>query len=62
MSDYTAKYKKNRAILLAGSPDCALCGGPGADTADHIIPKMHGGGDELDNLQPAHGSCNSHCR
>jgi len=58
MSDYTAKYKKNRAILLAGSPDCALCGGPGADTADHIIPKMHGGGDELDNLQPAHGSCN----
>lgn len=52
-------YKKNRAIILAGSPDCALCGGPNANSADHIIPLMHGGDHSLDNLRPAHVRCNS---
>ena len=52
-------YRTNRAIILDGNPGCALCGRPGADTADHIIPYDAGGTDELDNLRPAHHSCNS---
>lgn len=38
---------------------CAYCHGPGADTADHIIPRSKGGPDTLDNLQAAHRVCNS---
>ena len=53
------EYRKNRATLLQDSPACALCGRPGADTADHIIPYDAGGSDDLDNLRPAHRSCNS---
>ena len=52
-------YRKNRAIILQGNPNCALCGGGGADTADHIIPFDAGGGHEVENLRPAHLKCNS---
>lgn len=38
---------------------CHLCGKPGANTIDHIIPRALGGTDELDNLRPAHKRCNS---
>lgn len=64
-----ARYRRNRAILLAPGPDCWLCGHPGATTADHIIPaklwprdasgRMLPGFDELPNLGPAHGSMGS---
>jgi 5-methylcytosine-specific restriction endonuclease McrA len=38
---------------------CWLCGLPGADTADHVIPVSKGGAVyDLDNLGPAHGTCN----
>lgn len=37
---------------------CHLCGGPGADSADHLIPRSKGGGHELANRRPAHASCN----
>jgi hypothetical protein len=53
------QYRKNRAELLQNNPECALCGKPGADTADHIIPYDAGGSDDLDNLRPAHRACNS---
>lgn len=62
----SARYRRNRAKLLAINTTCALCGHPGAQTADHIIPdkywprdangKRQPGFDELDNLQPAHGT------
>ena len=55
----STEYKRNRAQILIGQPDCALCGRPGADTADHITPLMHGGTHALDNLRPAHARCNS---
>jgi 5-methylcytosine-specific restriction endonuclease McrA len=40
---------------------CGLCSGevdPGDVHIDHIIPVVHGGGDELANLQVAHSTCN----
>lgn len=38
---------------------CALCGLPGADSADHIVPRSRGGAVyDLANLQPAHRRCN----
>lgn len=38
---------------------CALCGLPGADSADHIKPRSKGGAVyDLANLQPAHRRCN----
>lgn len=53
------EYKRNRAIVLSDAPNCAICGRPGADTADHIVPLDAGGDHSLDNLRPAHGTCNS---
>lgn len=38
---------------------CTLCGLPGSDTADHIIPRSKGGAVyDLRNLAPAHRRCN----
>jgi 5-methylcytosine-specific restriction endonuclease McrA len=54
-------YKANRKQILADGKEtiCALCGKPGANTADHIVSLMHGGDNSIDNLQPAHQRCNS---
>ena len=52
-------YRANRAAILEGSPLCWLCGRPGADTADHVVPYFMGGDDGIDNLRPAHAKCNS---
>lgn len=39
---------------------CRLCGLPGADTADHIVPRSKGGAlYDITNGRPAHSSCNS---
>lgn len=37
---------------------CHLCGLPGATTADHVLPRSRGGDNSIDNLRPAHKSCN----
>ncbi|WP_230972923.1 HNH endonuclease, partial [Gulosibacter hominis] len=38
---------------------CWLCGLPGADSADHVIPRSKGGAVyDLRNLAPAHKRCN----
>ncbi|WP_280429848.1 HNH endonuclease [Nocardia brasiliensis] len=47
------------ATLAEYGTICHLCGRPGATTADHVIPRSKGGPDSLDNLRPAHYSCNS---
>lgn len=52
-------YEKNRGIALSISRGCVLCGLPGANSADHVVPRSQGGTEELFNLAPAHLSCNS---
>lgn len=46
-------------VLAVKGTVCHLCGRPGADSADHVIPRSQGGTHALDNLQPAHAACNS---
>ena len=41
-------------ILRRDNGICHICGQPGADTADHIIPVAHGGTDDDTNLAAAH--------
>lgn len=45
-------------VLGTYGTDCHLCGGPGATSADHLVPRSKGGTDALDNLRPAHLGCN----
>lgn len=61
-----SRRRKLAAVVLAkdehgNPPACALCGQPGADSMDHVLPRSKY--PELmwepANLQPAHGTCNS---
>lgn len=51
-------------IAIANSvyPECPCCKKPivrqGDLSIDHIIPKAHGGSDDIENLQPMHRDCN----
>jgi 5-methylcytosine-specific restriction endonuclease McrA len=52
--DYTRRTLQEYGDL------CIICGTPGADTADHVIPRAEGGAVyDLTNLGPAHSRCNS---
>jgi len=50
---------KRRRILERDLYLCWLCGGPGADSVDHVIPRVQGGTNEDANLRAAHLGCNS---
>jgi len=55
----TSAFKKQRLKVLARDQyTCTYCGNPGASHVDHIVPKVHGGGDEMDNLTSACARCN----
>lgn len=45
--------RRNRRILAA-SDICHICGEPGADGVDHVIPIAKGGTEDPSNLRPAH--------
>lgn len=48
------------AFVLSEYGDvCHLCGRAGSTSIDHVIPRSMGGTDDLENLRPSHGSCNS---
>lgn len=50
------QYRKARARVLAESDTCILCGHPGADAVDHLVPVARGGArTDPDNLAPIHG-------
>ena len=51
---------RSKVFTMYGT-ECWLCGTDGADTIDHIIPFINGGGDDLDNLRPAHGRKSKNC-
>ena len=59
----TGTYSRNAAKVRAAATRCHLCGGPfTADdppVADHVVPRGVGGGDGIENLAPAHRSCNA---
>jgi 5-methylcytosine-specific restriction endonuclease McrA len=57
-SSGSAWQKLSKEVLAAYGRICWICQGDGADTVDHIIPKSKGGGDDWENLRPAHRSCN----
>lgn len=49
-------YRKMRARILAESDTCIVCGHPGSDAVDHIVPVSKGGAHrDPDNLAPIHG-------
>lgn len=45
-------------ILRRDGGICHLCGQPGADTADHLVPVAQGGTHTPSNLRAAHQTCN----
>lgn len=56
----TRRWRKLRAAVLARDRGiCHLCGRGGARSVDHLVPRAHGGSDDMANLAAAHLSCNS---
>ncbi len=55
-----ARQERNRRIL-AVSDVCHICGRPGADAVDHVIPIARGGTDSPSNLAPAHHDVEPKC-
>jgi hypothetical protein len=55
------RWRQIREQVLGTNNVCHLCGVPGADTVDHIIPLSLAPelAHDLSNLRPAHRSCNS---
>lgn len=49
-------WRRLRLQLLAASDLCRICGHPGSQSVDHLVP-LSRGGSPLDpaNLRPAHG-------
>jgi 5-methylcytosine-specific restriction protein A len=53
-------WAKTRARVLARDRYvCGICGGPGADAVDHVVPASLGGTNHPSNLRAAHASCNA---
>ena len=60
-SPYNREYERERARILARRPHCHRCGGPGADSTDHVpalARHRHVPGSRCCVLVPAHLACN----
>ena len=51
------RQRRNRVIMARHGRRCHICGQPGADQVDHVVPLARGGTDTMDNLRPAHKQC-----
>lgn len=49
----------SKQVIKRDKGVCWICGLPGADTADHLIPRAQGGGSDTRELAAAHRTCNS---
>lgn len=49
-----AMQTRNARILRRDRGICHVCGGPGADRVDHLIPQAHGGTEDDANLAAIH--------
>lgn len=48
------RQARARYIIRRDDTICHVCGLPGADEADHIVPLAHGGADNADNMAAIH--------
>ena len=55
---FKAGWRTHARRFLAANPYCLDCGAPSTD-ADHITSRLHGGGDEWENLAARCHSCHS---
>jgi 5-methylcytosine-specific restriction endonuclease McrA len=65
-------WLRRLAAVVKQRPDgwvCWICGGDidpdcpewaGRWSLDHVLPLSRGGGNDVENLRPAHRGCNSH--
>lgn len=57
----TRAWRQLRDRILRESDICHICGQPGADAVDHIIPVTRGGTNHPTNLRPAHHNVQPKC-
>ena len=57
----TRAWRELRDRILRDSDICHICGQPGADAVDHVIPVSRGGTNHRDNLRPAHHNTGQRC-
>ncbi len=57
-----ANWERDRDIVMErDNYTCHVCGKPGADRVDHVIPQSQGGPDRLSNYAPIHDRVPPHC-
>lgn len=57
----TRQARAENKRILAASDICHICGKPGADAVDHVIPLARGGADDASNKKPAHHDVPPYC-
>jgi 5-methylcytosine-specific restriction endonuclease McrA len=59
-SRHGTRVRRLLTIVLERDGDvCWLCGKPGANSVDHLLPQSLGGGHDPGNLRAAHRWCNA---
>lgn len=54
MRSGSREQKVNRVIMDKHDGTCHVCGLPGSDQVDHVIPLAEGGSDDMENRRPIH--------